>query len=1160
MTQLEYYTCKNKKYLATIDLSKLKSEAKNNPPVLICLLDKSGSMDNNVEIFVKDIFPLILELLGCDKEQNILITYDNKANKYTGNADFYKNQKITSGGGNELYMGLIEAEKIFDEYIKANTNISIRLLTISDGDIGSESSLFQKINELIKKTENKLIINSHAVRYFTSDSPPDTRGLSSMLKLNNITSGKLIDIKSEETNEKNAKRIAELFLNDGLEELYKVSSEQKNLYDSPWGEPSSEILLKKGKNFLWCENINQIQIKNSANTKIETSNVSKGEINSENYSEILKEQFLQIKKKATILKILNNTESNNELKNLISNIEKFEKEISNNSVNKNSFSKQIKIIEETNYQNQNADELAITLQNIDDEIGFEKENENLKKQITSNELFLCPKCFKKIPLLMSFHIINAQNNKINVNYVCSCDKELQSINLSDLLTKWKDNKNISSKCNSHSVEGKYCLKCNRWLCPDCIVVHEDIKSSHKDLMTKNELILNNKCNEHNKKNKIGFCCTCYKEICSTCAGFNNDGHEKYTNQDKWKYIFNSFNFNTINQFEKIVSEMNKKILNYKNNQIKKLDKIINDIENLKNEIENKFNSITKNNENLTNFYENLLKTFIVYENIPTYIINENASKFQFNKNFFIQENESNDTFSEIARATLETFETCNLYQLMYYPEIKKDKSLYELDTNNGEISSIIQLKDGTIITGHYNSKKASFYRYNFEKLTENSISTDGNITCLCELSDKEIAIGMYSPNNIVIYDICEKENGIFKEIKKLQGHSGKIRAVLNLNDNYLVSGGESSYEIFFWDKKNNYNLSKISTHSSNINCLINLSDNKNYFASCSDDKTIKIWNNMSNIKTISCNNPVKQIIQLKNKKIVCADSGRNLYIFNENNYSNEKTITSQHNSNINGLLFLKDSRIMTCSDDNRINIYEPQNYKCLNYSFNFSFNNNAKVKTIFQTENYQIISGDTSGYLKVWTPQILGDYLLNSKDRSNLFNGSLIVTDKDEKEAIYKWIESNNESIKTTELLYRLTRDGDSPQAFHSRCDSKGTTITFIKNYSNGYRFGGYTTVPWGGDNNYKRDPKAFVFSLNYKKKFPLKNTNDSYAVGHYNNYGPIFGGDTDIYFHSGGNWSTGERASCNPSNYSGTCYEMIGVNSSSANFRVSDFEVWLIK
>ena len=91
-----------------------------------------------------------------------------------------------------------------------------------------------------------------------------------------------------------------------------------------------------------------------------------------------------------------------------------------------------------------------------------------------------------------------------VKYLCSCDKKYHVINIKELLNKWKDIKNIFSKCNSHSKEGKYCLKCNKWLCPDCIIVHEDIKSSHKELITKNELILNNKCNEHNKKNKIGF--------------------------------------------------------------------------------------------------------------------------------------------------------------------------------------------------------------------------------------------------------------------------------------------------------------------------------------------------------------------------------------------------------------------------------------------------------------------------------------------------------------------------------------------------------------------------------------------------------------------------------------------------------------------------------
>ena len=84
---------------------------------------------------------------------------------------------------------------------------------------------------------------------------------------------------------------------------------------------------------------------------------------------------------------------------------------------------------------------------------------------------------------------------------------------------------------------------------------------------------------------------------------------KYTNQDKWKYIFDNLDFNTINQFEDNINKMNKKILSYKNNQLK----------------------------NFKKFYEYFMKTFIVYENIPSYIINENASKFQFNRNFLIVE-------------------------------------------------------------------------------------------------------------------------------------------------------------------------------------------------------------------------------------------------------------------------------------------------------------------------------------------------------------------------------------------------------------------------------------------------------------------------------------------------------------------------------------------
>ena len=41
---------------------------------------------------------------------------------------------------------------------------------------------------------------------------------------------------------------------------------------------------------------------------------------------------------------------------------------------------------------------------------------------------------------------------------------------------------------------------------------------------------------------------------------------------------------------------------------------------------------------------------------------------------------------------------------MYYPEIKINDYLFELNTKNNFISSIIQLKDGTNLTDHYNNK------------------------------------------------------------------------------------------------------------------------------------------------------------------------------------------------------------------------------------------------------------------------------------------------------------------------------------------------------------------------------------------------------------------------------------------------------------------------
>jgi hypothetical protein len=115
-------------------------------------------------------------------------------------------------------------------------------------------------------------------------------------------------------------------------------------------------------------------------------------------------------------------------------------------------------------------------------------------------------------------------------------------------------------------------------------------------------------------------------------------------------------------------------------------------------------------------------------------------------------------------------------------------------------------------------------------------------------------------------------------------------------------------------------------------------------------------------------------------------------------------------------------------------------------------------------------------------------------------------------------------------LLYKLTVDGDAASTFHSRCNSKGATLTLIRT-SKGYRSGGYTTISWSSRGNYANDPNAFLFSLDLKEQyFTSEGTNAVYDNG---SYGPTFGNGHDLYIAN--NCSQNYSSYCNfPYAYSG--------------------------
>jgi len=78
-------------------------------------------------------------------------------------------------------------------------------------------------------------------------------------------------------------------------------------------------------------------------------------------------------------------------------------------------------------------------------------------------------------------------------------------------------------------------------------------------------------------------------------------------------------------------------------------------------------------------------------------------------------------------------------------------------------------------------------------------------------------------------------------------------------------------------------------------------------------------------------------------------------------------------------------------------------------------------------------------------------------------------------------------------LLYRLTRDGSNPGDFHNRCDYKGATLTLFLSQNN-RKFGGYLSKNWESEGYWKKDNNVFVFSIDLKKKYKIKDNNyDTY-------------------------------------------------------------------
>ena len=147
-----------------------------------------------------------------------------------------------------------------------------------------------------------------------------------------------------------------------------------------------------------------------------------------------------------------------------------------------------------------------------------------------------------------------------------------------------------------------------------------------------------------------------------------------------------------------------------------------------------------------------------------------------------------------------------------------------------------------------------------------------------------------------------------------------------------------------------------------------------------------------------------------------------------------------------------------------------------------------------------------------------------------------------------------NKRIKEYKLLFKGKRDGFESKDFHSKCDNKSYTVSFVKS-KEGRRFGGFTDVKWDQSGSWKKGSNGFIFSLDNNEIYYNKDSNCNIYCN--SNCGPTFGGGFDFYLSN--NCDKNNNSFDNSSN----SYDTKGKKYALAGreyFYVEDYEVYKIE
>lgn len=210
----------------------------------------------------------------------------------------------------------------------------VRLVVLSDGELFDTDETCAASSRYAAELREHTRINSQAIRFFTSSSQPDTRGLASVLALNNVTSPRVVDLRSGMDDESIVDSIASLFEGDGLESMCALRCDNEVMTLNPWdAKAAGNLVLRPGTNYVWFKeppkNLRVVEDDNLA-TRVNVSIAKR--MCADDLAGPLKPLVDSYVSRLRVLKVVNTAESVVEMNNMISYFEKLDESLMRDEV------------------------------------------------------------------------------------------------------------------------------------------------------------------------------------------------------------------------------------------------------------------------------------------------------------------------------------------------------------------------------------------------------------------------------------------------------------------------------------------------------------------------------------------------------------------------------------------------------------------------------------------------------------------------------------------------------------------------------------------------------------------------------------------------------------------------------------------------------------